>query len=87
MDGVTAQTLVDYPYFKTNQVGKDGSGNSTLFFGDWQELVVGVGEDLEMVVSEHQYASFNQTLIMGIAYVDWAVMYPEAFHIHTDVGA
>ncbi len=85
MEGVQAQTLVDYPYHKTNQVPLSG-GTTDLFFGDWQELVVGMGQDVELVVSEHRYIDQNATFIMGVAYVDTAVMWSEAFHIHSNCG-
>lgn len=85
MDGVQNQALVDYPYHKTNQVPLS-SGQTDLFFGDWQELVVGMGQDVELVVSEHRYIEQNATFVMGVAYVDTAVMWTEAFHIHTNCG-
>jgi HK97 family phage major capsid protein len=85
MDGVRAQSLVNYPYHKTNQVPLSG-GQTDLFFGDWQELVVGMGQDVELVVSEHRYIDQNATFVMGVAYVDTAVMWSEAFHIHTNCG-
>ncbi|GAB4434182.1 MAG: hypothetical protein Kow00120_00380 [Anaerolineae bacterium] len=85
MDGVRSQNLVDYPYFKTNQVPL-ANQQTDLFFGDWQELVIGIGQDVELVVSEHRYVEQNSTFVMGVAYVDTAVMWSEAFHIHTGCG-
>jgi len=83
MSGVVSRTLVDYPYFKTTNVPKTlGGGNeSTLFLGDWAELLIGLGMDVELLVSAERYIEKNQTFVMGVAYVDSAVMYPEAFHV------
>lgn len=85
MDGVQSQSLVDYPYFKTNQIPLV-TNRTDLFFGDWQELVIGMGQDVELVVSEHRYIDQNSTFVMGVAYVDTAVMWSEAFHIHANCG-
>jgi HK97 family phage major capsid protein len=83
-NGVRERTLVDYPYWKTNGVpinqGAE-SNESTLFFGDWNELVIGLGMDVELLVSDQRYIDQNATFVMGVAYVDSAVMYPEAFHV------
>jgi HK97 family phage major capsid protein len=90
MDGVRSQTLVDYPYYKTTAIPKTlgaGKDETVLLLGDWQELLVGVGMDVELLVSEHVLLKQNATYVMGIAYVDTAVAYPEAFHIHTGVKA
>lgn len=77
-------TLVDYQYHKTTAVPiTSGAGNnaSTMFFGDWAELAFGMGQDVELVVSEHRYVEKNQTFVMGVAYVDTVVSYPEAFAV------
>jgi HK97 family phage major capsid protein len=83
-NGVRERTLVDYAYWKTNGVpinqGAE-SNESTLFFGDWNELVIGLGMDVELLVSADRYIDQNATFVMGVAYVDSAVMYPEAFHV------
>ncbi|WP_119069224.1 phage major capsid protein [Aggregatilinea lenta] len=90
MDGVRSQTLVDFPYYKTTAIPKNlgaGGNETVLLLGDWQELLIGVGMDVELLVSEHVLLKQNATYVMGIAYVDTAVAYPEAFHIHTGVQA
>lgn len=87
-EGVRIRSLVDFPYQKTTGVPKNlgvGANESVLFLGDWQELVVGMGMDVELVVSEHVEIKQNNTFVMGIAYVDTAVMHSEAFHVHTGV--
>ena len=87
-EGVRERTLLDYPYWKTTGVPKNlggGSNESNLFFGDWSELAVGIGQDVELLVSQERYIEKNQTFVMGIAYVDTVAMYPEAFHVHTGV--
>jgi HK97 family phage major capsid protein len=87
-DGVRVRSLVDYPYFKTNAVPKNlgsGANESVLFFGSWQELIIGMGSDVELLVSEHLKMNFNSTYVMAVAYVDTAVAYPEAFHVTTGV--
>lgn len=85
--GVRNRALVDFPYYKTTGVPKTlGAGTATtLFFGDWQELVIGMGMDVELVVSEHRYIEKNSTFVMAVAYVDTAVMRSEAFHVTTGV--
>ncbi len=85
MDGVVAQSLVNYDYHKTSQVPLTAS-KTDLFFGDWQELVIGIGMDIELVVSEHRYIDTNETFVMGVGYFDTALMWSEAFHIHTNCG-
>lgn len=77
------KTLVDYPYHKTTAIPiTAGAGSaSTLFFGDWAELLFGMGMDVELVVSEHRYIELNQTFVMAVAYVDTVAAYPEAFAV------
>ncbi|MCP4640195.1 MAG: phage major capsid protein, partial [bacterium] len=87
-NGVRERTLVDFDYHRTTTIPKNlgtGSNESTLFFGDWENLVVGMGMDVELVVSEHVDIKNNATFVMAVAYVDTVVGYPEAFHIHTGV--
>jgi HK97 family phage major capsid protein len=86
--GGPERTLVDFPYFKTTGVPKNLGGatnESVLFFGDWAELAIGIGLDVELLVSDQRYIEYNQTFVMGIAYVDSAVWYPDAFHVTTGV--
>jgi HK97 family phage major capsid protein len=77
------RTLVDYAYHKTTAISvKQGGGSaSTLFFGDWAELLFGMGLDVELLVSAERLIDKNQTFVMGVAYVDTAVGYPEAFSV------
>jgi HK97 family phage major capsid protein len=90
MEGVREKTLVDYPYYKTTNVPKNlgsGTNESMLFFGDWSELVIGMGQDVELLVSDHREIDTNSTFVMAVAYVDSAVMYPGAFSVHDGVLA
>ena len=77
------RTLVDYTYHKTTAISvKQGGGSaSSLFFGDWAELLFGMGMDVELLVSAERYIDQNQTFVMGVAYVDTALGYPEAFSV------
>ena len=40
-----------------------------------------MGMDVELLVSAERYIDQNQTFVMGVAYVDTALGYPEAFSV------
>ena len=87
-EGVRTKTLVDYPYHKSTNIPKtlgSGANESVLFCGDWSELAVGIGQDVELLASEHRLIDSNETFVMAVGYFDIAVMYPEAFHVTTGV--
>ena len=80
--------LVGYPTHETTQIPQNegvGSNETTLFFGEWQYAVVGYGTDIELFVSEHRFAEYNETLILAFIDVDFGVLYPPAFSVQPGI--
>jgi HK97 family phage major capsid protein len=84
--------LLGYPWYTTTQIPKNvtvGSNGdcSHIFFGEWDEFVVGISYDLEIVVDTSRYVEERQTLIQAVTYVDCGVFYPQAFQSLSGVRA
>ncbi len=75
-----------YAYYDTNQLPTNlTAGTSSdctyLILGDWQYAVVGMGQDVEIGVSDQVYFRERDVLIQAVALVDFGVWYPEAFAV------
>jgi len=88
--------LAGYPFYATNQIpnkpattGANATpATSTLVFGAWSNLIVGVWDALDLTSNpwgDTQYRKGN-VQIRIIADVDVAVRHPEAFAFADDVG-
>lgn len=80
------QAILGYQYRTTTQIPNNVTrGTSTaaswIFLGDWSQCVVGMGMDVSIVVDTSRYVRERQTLIQGVAYVDFGIYYPEAFQV------
>lgn len=74
----------DHPFVTTTQIANTtASQNITtdLFLGDWSNMLIGQGVNLEMVVDTSKYVEERSTLIQVVSYVDFGVAYKEAFQI------
>lgn len=90
-------TMAGTPFAVTNQVpvtpATTGTGahpaRSTLIFGEWSNLLVGVWDALDLTSNpwgDEAYRKGN-VAVRIIADLDVAVRYPEAFAVATDVAA
>ncbi len=86
--GVRERTLFNYPYYKTNAVPRNlGGGSETVnFVGDWSELAVALGNNIELAASDQVAFKSNVTVVRAIVYADTAVMVPDAFHVTTGLS-
>lgn len=68
-----------------NTVVGSSSDTSEVYMGDWQYLCVGVGEDVEFVVSTEKYVAEGDTYVQAVMMHDAGVSHPEAFQMLTAV--
>lgn len=82
--------ILGYRYHTTTQiptsvqVGTSGDC-SYLFLGRWEDFVVGLSLDVELVVDTSRYINERQTLIQAVTYVDCGVLYPQSFQVLSGV--
>lgn len=70
----------------TSQIAATGtlgtsSDVSNIYFGDWQYLIVGMGQDVEFSMSEHVDIKKGLVYLEASLMVDIGIAYPEAFEI------
>lgn len=58
---------------------------SEIYFGDWQYLIVGMGQDIEFRVDTSRFIQEDETYIRADMMVDVAVSHAEAFEVLTNV--
>jgi HK97 family phage major capsid protein len=69
-----------------NNLTKGSSSDcSEIYLGAWQYLVVGVGMDIEFVVSTEKRVAEGETYVQAVMMHDCGVSHPEAFQMLTDV--
>lgn len=76
----------DHFFNTTTQVPNTTTGQvvtTDIFLGDWSNLLIGQGVDLEMVVDTSRYVEERSTLIQVVSWVDYGVAYKEAFQVLT----
>lgn len=74
----------DHPFVTTTQIANTTAGaniTTDLFLGDWSNMLIGQGVNLEMVVDTSKYVEERSTLIQVVSYVDFGVAHKEAFQI------
>lgn len=93
MEEMRRGTLLGYPYISTNQVPSNlgtGSDESVIYFGDWNDALIGESTDLIVDISQDAayqdengdlVSAFNldQTVIRGIARHDFVVRRERSF--------
>jgi HK97 family phage major capsid protein len=84
--------LLGYPWFTSTQVPKAetvGTNDdcSYIIFGEWEEFLVAISQDAELVIDTSRYVEESMTLIQVETHVDCAVFRPEAFDVITGVRA
>lgn len=82
---------IGYPYRNTTQIPVNlTKGNATncsqIFFGNWQELIIGQWAGMEIMASQETSDAFekNQTWVRVMQEVDFAVRHPESFCVCSD---
>jgi|GEM_PF-2400938 len=68
-----------------NQTVGSTSDNSEAYFGDWQYLYMGVGQDIVFNVSTEYRFAHRQLSVQTVMYIDSVVAYPQAFEVLTGV--
>jgi len=79
-----------HPVHKTTQIPVNtqlGTSNDTteIYFGAWDYLYMGIGQDIEFVVDYSVRRQERQVLIQAIMMADVCVSHPQAFQILTGV--
>jgi len=85
--GAPPATLLDYPWHTTNVIEADASSETRMFFGQWQDVVVGLRKSLEILASAEAGTAFqtDQTWIRAILRMDVVLRHPESIEVLTDV--
>jgi HK97 family phage major capsid protein len=86
------QAWLGYPYKMTTQIPinleKGGSGAicTEIYFGNWQELIIGQWGGMELMASQETSDAFekDQTWVRILQEVDIAVRHPESFCLISD---
>lgn len=84
--------LNGYRALVTTQVRSDltkgtGTGLSAIFFGNWQDLIIGVwGDGLDILVDKYTQGRKGQLLVTGFMDVDIAPRHPESFAVILDAA-
>lgn len=81
-----------YPYMATTQIPNNLTiGSSTdcseVYAGDWQYLMVGMGQDITIKIDESIYVREGEIYIEAAMMHDCAVAQPDAFEVLTGVRA
>lgn len=65
----------------TNNTTGTSTDTSDIFFGRWNYLEMGMGNNIELIVLNELYAANLQVGIIAHTYADMVVHYPEAFEV------
>jgi len=89
LGGPTPSTLLDYPWHTTTQIAVDGSSETRMYFGQWNDVVVGMRKSLEIMASKEAGTAFedDQTWVRAIMRLDVVLRHPESIEVLTDVQA
>jgi HK97 family phage major capsid protein len=84
-----ATPLNGYRAFVTNQVRSDltkgtYSSCSAIFFGNWEEGIVAVWSDLEILVDPYTGANAGVVRLVALAFADFQVRHAESFSVMKD---
>ena len=86
-DGIDPNFL-GYGYVDSNLIPNNltvgtNSDNSTIFFGAWSNLKVGLSNSIEFFIDPYSRSSRLETVIIAHMYADVAIAHDEAFEIIT----
>lgn len=81
--------LNGYRAFVTNQVRSDltkgtYSSASAIFFGNWEEGIVGIWDDFSILVDPYTGGSAGIVRLVGMLFADFQVRHPESFSVMKD---
>jgi HK97 family phage major capsid protein len=83
---VSWNTCVGYPYYRTQQIPNTGPNEGLVFFGSWDQLLIGAWDGVDLVVDPYSLAPNAQIRVVVHEWADLNVRYPEAFAVSTDPG-
>jgi len=80
-------TLLGFPWQTTTQIAVDANSETRMFFGQWQDVIVGQRKTLEIMASSEAGDAFqyDQTWIRAVLRLDVVLRHPESIEILTDV--
>ena len=82
-------TMLEYPVYTTTEItiDTDNSNETKAYFGQWNDVIVGMRKSLEIVASNQAGDSFqyDQTWIRAILRMDVGLRHDESIEILTDV--
>jgi len=80
-------TLLGFPFQTTTQIAVDANTETQMYFGQWQDVVVGQRKTLEIVASNEAGTAFeyDQTWIRAILRLDVVLRHAESIEVLTDV--
>lgn len=92
-DEMKDKMLTGSPFFRFNgvTVGTDANAKTDVFFGDWEQFVVGeqsmfeVALSTEATIGDVNLFEQGMTAVKVTSYLDFAVKHPEAFVVYKNV--
>lgn len=66
-----------------NLTAGSNSDTSEIYYGAWEYLIIGMGQDIEFTVDSSRYVDTRETLIQAVMYVDAAASHSDAFEVVT----
>lgn len=92
-DEMKNKTLTGSPYYRFNgiPVGTDVNGTTDVFFGDWEQFIIGeqamfdVAISTEATIDGVNLFEIGATAIKVTSMLDFAIKHPEAFVVYKNV--
>jgi HK97 family phage major capsid protein len=84
--GAGIGTCLGYRYLTTHQIPNTGVNEGLIFFGNWQDLLIGQWDGLDIIVDPYTRAREAVIRIVVLQFFDCNVRYPESFAVSTDPG-
>jgi len=84
---VDGESVLGYPFLRTNQIPMTGAFADRVVFGDWAQLLIGQWAGLEMIVDPYTRAGNAQIVVTVNQFADLNFRYRRAFVVSTNAGA
>jgi HK97 family phage major capsid protein len=82
--GAGLGTCLGYRYLTTHQIPNTGANEGLVFFGNWQDLLIGQWDGTDIIVDPYTRAHQAVIRIVVLQFYDINVRYPEAFAVSRD---
>jgi hypothetical protein len=84
--GAAGDTVLGYPYLRTNQLPSAGAFAGRVVFADWAQLLVGSWVGFQLVVDPYSLSPRAQVRVTVHQFADMNLRYRRAFCVSTNSG-